>query len=178
MLMDLLIAFPVIGFMLFGMRDGVVRKIVATLTLVLGLVLGHFYMREVGEFLVKYANVLPNKGPMLGYYAVVMFLFAVQMIIYRFGAERYKIGGVFDKIAGTIVGTFEGVLFVSIFMYISLMSGPYSRDMTRDSEFYETVINVAPEVLDFTTNIGPEAFDSMKDMTTPKTKPPAKRPGS
>jgi uncharacterized membrane protein required for colicin V production len=176
MLMDLLIAFPVIGFTLLGMRDGLVRKLVATLTVIAGLILGHFYMREVGDLLVQYAKVNPRNSAMLGYYAVVFFLFFVQIIIYRFGTENYKMGGVMDKIGGTAAGLIEGIVFTSVFLYISLMSGPYSRDMIRDSQFYETVVNVAPEILDFTTNIGPEAFDSFKGMTTPEKKPEPTNP--
>jgi uncharacterized membrane protein required for colicin V production len=105
------------------------------------------------------------------FFIIVYFLFFVQIIIYRFGTDNYKMGGMLDSVGGIAVGFVEGIVFISILLYISLMSGPYSRDMTRDSQFYETVVNVAPEILDFTTNIGPDAFDSMEKLTSPEKKP-------
>ena len=164
MLMDLMIAGPVIVFTLLGMRDGFVRKLVASLAIVAGLILGHFYMRDVGNLLVKYSHVNPVGAPMMGYYAVVLFLFFVQIVIYHFGTGNYKMGGIADKILGTAMGLSEGVLMMSALIYISLMSGPYSRDTIRDSQFYETVVNIAPQILDFTTNLGPETFEKMPGM--------------
>jgi uncharacterized membrane protein required for colicin V production len=174
MIMDLFIVGPVIVFTLLGMRDGLVRKLVATLTIILALVLGHFYMRDVGQFLVNTSHINPNSAPEMGYYAILFFLFFVQAIIYRFGAGNYKLGGVVDRVGGTIMGLIEGIVMMSVMLYISLMSGPYPRDWTRDSQFFEATVNLSPQILDFTTNVGPETFEKLQDLTTPKGNQPKK----
>ena len=56
MLLDILIFIPVLMCILFGLRDGIVRKLVAIVVLIAGLILGQLYMRDVGEFLADHAG--------------------------------------------------------------------------------------------------------------------------
>ncbi len=168
MLLDLLLGTPIIIFTLLGLRDGIVRKSVALVCLLAGLVLGQLYMHEAGEFLVQNAGVNPSDAPMLGYLAIVLFILLTQSLVYRLAAGGYKIGGIADRIGGGVLGFVEGVLLMSTLLLIFAMSGIPSRATSRDSRFYRPIVNIAPRILDFSSTMGPETMNKLKELTTPE----------
>ncbi len=168
MLLDLLLGTPIIIFTLLGLRDGIVRKSVAVVCLLAALILGQLYMHEAGQFLVENAGVNPSDGPMMGYFAIVLFIMLAQSLVYRLAAGGYKLGGFADRIGGSVLGFVEGVLLMSTLLLIFAMSGSPSRDTSRDSRFYRPIVNIAPQILDFSSTLGPETMSKLKELTTPE----------
>lgn len=174
MLLDIFIFVPVLFFIILGARDGIVRKLVASVVLIAGLILGHIFMRDVGNFLVGRAGISHEDAPMYGFLTIFFGLFIVQSLLYKLLTESYKIGGIADRIGGIVFGFIEGALFVSSLLFILAMSGFPDRETSRDTRFYKTFVNIAPQILDFTTSVGPDVLEKFKEVGTPASQQGAK----
>ena len=166
MLLDILIFVPMLMCILFGFRDGSVRKIVAIVVLIAGLILGQLYKRDVGNLLAGQGE--GNEGsPVNGFLIIFLGMFIVQGLLYRILAKNYKIGGFADKIAGIALGFIEGAIFVSALLFIFALSDFPDKNNKRDSQFYKSVVNIAPQILDMTSTIGPDAVEKLKGVGAP-----------
>ena len=172
MLLDMLLGIPVIVTSMLGFRDGIVRKAVAIAAMIIALVVGQLYMRDVGKLLTSAMDVAPADAPMEGFLAIFLVIVFIQGLIYRIAADGYKIGGMADRIGGTALGFAEGVLFISAMLMIFALQGTPSRATARDSRFYKPVVNIAPEIVDFLVNIEPESKDAMKGLEHEGVQPP------
>lgn len=166
MLMDILIFVPTLFCILLGLRDGIVRKIVAIVVLVAGLILAQIYMRDVSDLLSKYIGFNHEDVPVKGFLVILLGLLIIQGVFYRILTKNYKIGGIADRIGGMTLGFIEGVILVSSLLFISAMTGFPDHTTSRDSQFYKSVVNIAPQILDLTSSVGPDSFDKLKDIGT------------
>lgn len=162
MVLDLFIIGPIIVFTSLGLRDGIVRKLAACIALLIGLIVGHYFMHNMSEFLIANAGIDPSDGPTYGFLTIFLSIAIIQGILYKVITGGYKIKGIADRLGGTIIGFFEGLLFLSAIFYILTLSGTPSRATTRDSRFYKSVVNIAPQILDLVTTFNPE------DVSKPK----------
>jgi uncharacterized membrane protein required for colicin V production len=170
--LDILIGIPILIFILLGIRDGIVRKLVASAILIAGLILGQIYMLPVGKYLVEYIEMSPANAQQYGFISIFMGFAIVQSLVYKLAAGGYKIGGAADKLGGMVVGFIEGAIFISSLLYIFALSGFPSRESARESRFYRPIVNIAPLVLDFASIEGTEAMDKIKkfDLSSPSKK--------
>ncbi|MBN1398378.1 MAG: CvpA family protein [Bacteroidetes bacterium] len=168
MLLDILIFGPVLTCILYGVRDGFVRKLVAMFVIVVALILAQLFMRDVGVFLAGRGGISHEYAPMYGFLLVFIGLVVLQAFLYRFLTHRYKIGGIPDRIVGGVLGFFEGMLLVSSLLYIFAMYGFPDRQTKKDSEFHKSVVNIAPMILDLTSTIGPEVLQKLEEYGTPE----------
>ena len=164
MLIDILIFTPVLTFTLLGWRDGIVRKIVACVVIIVGLFLAQIYMHDVGTYLVEHMGVATTTAPSFGFLIIFLSLIVLQGVIYKLATGSYKIGGIADHIGGTIIGLFEGILFTSCILYLMALNGTPSRRTAKDSQFYKPVVNIAPQILDVASGIGPETVAKLKEL--------------
>jgi uncharacterized membrane protein required for colicin V production len=166
MLLDILIGVPILIFILLGVRDGVVRKLVAIVVIIAGLFLGQLYMHPVGNFLAERGVIDQEDASMNGYLIIFLGLFIIQSLLYKVLTKNYKIGGIADRIGGTILGFFEGALWISSLLLIFAMSGFPDRETKRDTRFYKPIVNIAPQILDMTSSLGPEVLEKLKEVGT------------
>ncbi len=172
MLLDILIAVPIILFTLMGLRDGIVRKLIAILVMIGGLFIGQIYQHDAGEFLISKLNVDPSNAPMLGYLTIFFGLVVLQALVYRLVAGNYKIGGVADRIIGCVLGWAEGMLFVSALLLILLPTGFPARETSKDSRFYKSVVNIAPQILDVQSGLDTESVQQSLGIPSKKDEKP------
>ncbi len=168
MLLDILIVVPLILFIALGLRDGVVRKLVAIASLIAGLFVGHMFMQPVGNFLSGRRIVNYSDAPMYGYLFIFLGIFIIQSLLYKIITSSYKIGGVADRIGGTVLGILEGFIFVSSMLFILALSGFPDRDTSRDTRMYKVVVNIAPQILDVATIFEKEPAAKQKEMQEQK----------
>lgn len=168
MLLDILLGFPLIFTSLLGVRDGIVRKAVAIVAMIGGLILGQIYMRDVGNMLVQTMNVQPDDAPVKGFLTIFLLVSVIQGLLYRLVGRGYKIGGLADRILGGGLGLAQGMLFMSGLLMIYALQGIPSRTTSRDSRLYRPIVNIAPQIVDFITTAGPEAKTKLQQMGTPE----------
>jgi uncharacterized membrane protein required for colicin V production len=167
MLLDILIFTPTLLFILLGVRDGTVRKLVAIVVLIAGLILAQMYMRDLGNIIVGRGGIDAEEAPTYGFLIIFFGLFILQALLYKIITKSYKIGGIPDRIGGTVLGFIEGAIFVSSLLFIFAMSGFPDRQTKRDSSFYKPIVNIAPQILDLTSTVGPEVLEKFKEIGTP-----------
>jgi len=167
MLLDILIFIPILMCILFGLRDGIVRKIVAIVVIIAGLILGQLYMRDVGDFFAGHGGINRDDAPIYGFLTIFLSSLIIQGLLYRILAKNYKIGGLADRVGGIVLGFIEGVLFVSSMLFIFAMTDFPDRNNKRDSQFYKSVVNIAPQILDMTSTVGPNVYNKLKEVGSP-----------
>jgi uncharacterized membrane protein required for colicin V production len=170
MLLDILIFVPVLCCILFGIRDGIVRKLVAIIVMIAGLIVGQLYMHDVGTFLTEHAGASQENAPLYGFLTIFIGLIIVQGFIYRVIAKNYKIGGFADRIGGLVLGFIEGIVFTSSMFFIFAMVGFPDHTSKRDSQFYKSIVNIAPQILDMTTSLGSDSFEKIEEIGNEKVK--------
>jgi uncharacterized membrane protein required for colicin V production len=156
MLLDLLIISPLILYTALGLRDGVVRKLVAIAVLIAGLFIGQVLMQPFGNFLSSRKIVNSADAPMYAFLFIFLGMFIVQSLLYRLITKNYKIGGVADRIAGTVLGFIEGMIFTSSMLVIFALSGFPDKETSRDTRLYKAVVNIAPQIMDLSSVVNPE----------------------
>jgi uncharacterized membrane protein required for colicin V production len=102
-----------------------------------------------------------------GFLLIFLGLFILQSLLYKILTGSYKIGGIADRIGGIVFGFIEGALFVSSLLFIFAMSGFPNREASRDTRFYKTFVNIAPQILDMTSTVGPDVLEKLKEVGTP-----------
>lgn len=167
MLIDLLIVFPLIAFGALGFRDGSVRKLVAIAVSIGAMFLGQFLMHDVGELLQENLHTQPATAPMTAFFMIFFMIFFLQAILYRFLTESFKIGGIVDRVIGSVIGLVEGVIVVSVVIFILTLQGPPSRKTIWDSRLYLPTASVAPQIMDFFSNLTSSAKESIEKLTSP-----------
>ena len=169
MILDFLIVPPIILTSLLGLRDGVVRKVASIAGTVGALFLGQVFMHQAGVFFIENLGTEQSSAPIHGFLSIFFLILLSQSLIYHLVAKDYKIGGVLDRVAGAVLGFFQGVLFMSCLLWIYSLEGIPSAKTARQSEFYKPVVNVAPQVLDMFTNVSAETEEFLKERATPTT---------
>lgn len=167
MLLDIMIIIPLILFLSLGLRDGVVRKLVAIAVLIASLFLGQLFMQPFGSFLSSRRIVSPSDGPMYAFMFIFFGLFIVQSLLYRLITKNYKIGGVADRIGGVVLGFIEGSIFVSSMLVILSLSGFPDRETSRDTRLYKPFVNIAPQILDITSAFSADQAAKTKEINPP-----------
>jgi uncharacterized membrane protein required for colicin V production len=163
MLLDILIIVPMIIFTLLGLRDGVVRKLVAIVFLIIGLFLGQHFMHDIGQFLSDNGWIHSDDASMYGFLFIFLGTAILQGLLYKILAKGYKIGGLADRVGGLIFGFIEGALFLSCLLFILAVTGFPSREIRRDARTYKPIVNIAPQILDLTSLIESESIEKLQE---------------
>jgi len=171
MILDFLIVPPIIVTTLLGLRDGIVRKLVAIVASIAGLFLGQVYMHQAATFFVENLETEQSSAPVYGFITIYLLVISIVSLGYHLVAKNYKIGGVLDRIAGSALGLFQGVLFMSCLLWIFSLQGVPSKKTAKQSELYKPVVNVAPQILDLFTSVGSETEEFLKERATPSEDP-------
>ena len=167
MLIDLLILFPLIVFGALGFRDGSIRKLVAITVVIIGMFLSQYVMHDFSEFLRDNMHIQPATAPMTAFFMTFFMLFFLQSLLYRFITDNYKIGKIADRVIGVVLGTIEGLIIISVVIFVLTMKGPPSRKTIWDSRLYVPTAAIAPQIMDFFANLIPNATKSIEKLTSP-----------
>ncbi|HOV98049.1 MAG TPA: CvpA family protein [Bacteroidota bacterium] len=164
MLLDIIIGFPILVTIFWGFRDGLVKKIVATVVMLFALYIAQISRHSVGEFLISAGVASSEKAPTISFLLVFLGICILQMILYRIIAGKYKLGGLGDKIAGAAIGLIEGVIFMSaILMVLTVYRFP-SHNLIKTSQLYKPIVNVAPQILDVVVTIHKESQEVIEKI--------------
>ena len=167
MLIDLLILFPLIVFGALGFRDGSIRKLVAITVVILAMFISQYLMHDFGGFLKNNLNVQSSTAPMNAFFMIFFIMFFLQSVLYRFITDNYKIGKIADRVVGVVLGTIEGLIVISVVIFVLTFQGPPSRKTIWDSRLYLPTAAIAPRIMDFFANLIPMATESIEKLTSP-----------
>jgi uncharacterized membrane protein required for colicin V production len=166
MLIDLLIILPLLAFGALGYRDASVRKLVAIAVCIIAMFVAQLLMHVVGGLLIRLLHAQPTTAPETAYFWIFSTILLLQSVLYRFLAQNYRIGGIIDRIAGIVLGLAEGLLIISVVIFVLTMQGPPTRRTLWDARLYHPVASIAPGVMDFFSNLLPSAEQSSETPTS------------
>jgi uncharacterized membrane protein required for colicin V production len=161
MLLDILIGVPILISIILGVRDGIIRKLVATIALIAGLFLGQIYMHPVGTYLADRGWIEISDAQQDGFLIIFLGLTIIQSLLYKLLTGSYKIGGVADRIGGAVLGFIQGVIFISSLLFIFALSGSPDPETKRDASLYKPIVNIAPQILDITSSLETDPLNGM-----------------
>ena len=177
MIIDIVMMFPFIGFAVLGFRDGSARKLVAIAVMILGLFLGQYFMHDLGTFLIEKLNYQPATAPIAAFLMIFLILFMLQFVLYRIVTGNYKFapegpGAIVDKSVGAALGLAEGIIFVSVVIFLITMKDGPPRDRTkRESRLYTPVAVVAPQIMDLFSTLPETAKQAIDNVAAPGAAP-------
>ena len=165
MIIDIMIIFPVLTLTALGMRDGLTKKGIALFVTLVAVVVAQLTMDDMAGFFVDEFDVERSDAVLYGYFTVFFGLILLQSLIFRLTGHDYKIGGIADRVVGAFFGFVQGLFIMSVvFMMLALQRFP-SRPYRVDSRLYSTVVNIAPQFLDFTLTTVPVTTEEIKEKT-------------
>ena len=168
MLIDIILGISLIIFIILGLRDGILRKFVACIALIVGLFLGHIYMHNIGDLLIENAGINQSKAPLYGFLIIFFSIMITQGLLYKILTGGYKLKGIADRIGGVVIGFIEGVLFLSSVLFIFALSDIPSLVTARDSKLYRPIVNISPQILDYSSTLSTDTIEKLKDIKSPR----------
>jgi uncharacterized membrane protein required for colicin V production len=168
MLIDLILGVSLIIFTILGLRDGLLRKFVACISLIVGLFLGHIYMHNIGDLLIENTGINPSKAPLYGFLIIFISIMITQGLLYKILTGGYKLKGIADRIGGVVIGFLEGVLFLSSVLFIFALSDIPSLVTARESKLYRPIVNISPQILDYASTLSTDTIEKLNDIKSPR----------
>lgn len=164
----------------FGFRKGFLRKLLGIAGIVVGFILAiKFYdtLTPVFSAVIKENKTFVN---VISFLFIIGVLYGVSLWLARFIADMNSGTSIVDKILGTAVGFFQGLIVSSVLLY-NLSIADIPSKQTRDSSMlYSTVYGIAPAVFDKVLDLFPGLQDMYREYKSPqqtepvKTNPPVK----
>jgi hypothetical protein len=68
---------------------------------------------------------------------------------------------------GVVLGTIEGLIVISVVIFVLTMQGPPSRRTIWDSRLYHPTAAIAPRIMDFFANVVQTGTRSIEKLTSP-----------
>ncbi len=115
---DLLLILIFVGLLATGFFQGMIRLLVMIVALYLSLVLASLYFAPLGEFFVRNFDTQRYVGQYVAFFLVLVIGFVLLTIAGLYTFRYAKLPGsieYLDRIVGTVLGMFLGVLIVGIF---------------------------------------------------------------
>lgn len=172
MTLDFLFLLPLIVFAAMGFRDGLVRKLVAVACVIGAMFAAQYFQQDLAKVLRTELSVDPADATPQAYYIIFLGIILIQSLLYRLLTKAYKIGGIADRIIGSALGLFEGMLILSVILVMFSLQGIPSRKLARDSRLYTLLVGLAPRITDIAATAVPDVQKSLKELTTPESAKP------
>jgi len=161
--LDIIIfAILLIGFLL-GYKDGLVRKLIGLIGLIVAVYLAFTYSDEFGIYLNPIFN---NEDYLANFFAgLIIFIIAIFVfsIIKRLVHPLDKVNRFFNQLFGGIAGAIQTLFFISGFLLFLNIFGIPDQEDRGDSMVFNQVYSIVPTVIDFTLGSDSTAKDFIED---------------
>jgi len=143
----LLLAIILVGFIL-GYKDGLIRKIIGLLGLVIAIILAITYSSTLGDYLAPMFN---DENYLAKIVSAIVIFFATLLIfaiVKRLIHPSDKVNKFVNQLLGGIAGTIQIVFITSVFLLLlNTISVPSENDI-KNSLLYSTIYSVIPTTID------------------------------
>jgi uncharacterized membrane protein required for colicin V production len=148
-------------FCFFGFRSGILRRGVAVVFLVVGLVLATRTMHTLGAILTDWWNVHEVVGAVLAFVLVIFVTVMAAIIIIAIMSRYSQPPRLWSRLSGVVIGLAEITLYLSLLLVVLNIYSLPTQQTREKSVLYRPVRNFAPFVFDKTNAIfsGSTSFD-------------------
>jgi membrane protein required for colicin V production len=158
----IILAFVAIGFIL-GFRDGLVRKIIGVLGVIIGVALAFEFSNEIAVWIAPLLNdeiYLAEIVSGFMIFLVTLFVFAlVKRIVHPFD----KVNKFVNQLLGGIAGIVQIIFIVSAFLLLLNVFNVPNKSSRESSLLYQKTYDVIPFTIDFIIGGDSKAQNFIKD---------------
>ena len=144
----IIIVVILIGFLL-GFKDGLVRKIIGLLGLIIGIVLAYKFSGSVGKFMIRFFNNDEYLSSLIAGILIFLIVILIATIFKRIVHPFDKVNRLLNQVLGGLIGTIQIIYFISaVFLFLNIFSFPKS-EQKNNSFSYNFVLDLIPKTIDF-----------------------------
>lgn len=156
-----------IGFLL-GFKDGLVRKVIGLLGLIIGVVLAYSYSDKVGKYLMNFFN---NDEYLAGIIAAILIFLVtilIATIVKRIVHPFDKVNRAINQFLGGVIGAVQILFFLSaVFLFLNIFGIP-KGESKNNSFSYFFVQDLIPKSIDLFSSKKFKAVDYFKQYIEKK----------
>jgi membrane protein required for colicin V production len=141
------IAIILIGFIL-GYKDGLVRKVIGLLGLVVAIVLAITYSGSLGDYLSPMFNNENYLAKIVSGFVIFFGTLLLFAIIKRLIHPSDKVNKFLNQLLGGIAGALQIVFITSVFLLLLNIISIPSKDDINNSILYSSIYSVVPTTID------------------------------
>ena len=157
----IIIVIILIGFLL-GFKDGLVRKLIGLLGLIIGIVLAFQFSGTVGKLLIRFFNNDEYLSSVIAGILIFLVVILIATIIKRIVHPFDKVNRLINQVLGGVIGTVQIIYFMSaVFLFLNIFGFPKS-EQRKNSFSYDDVLNLIPKTIDFAMGQKSKASDYFK----------------
>ena len=143
----IIITIVLIGFIL-GYKDGLIRKFIGLIGLIVAILLAVNYSGGLGEYLAPMFNNEIYLAKIVSGFVVFFATILAFAILKRLIHPSDKVNKFLNQLLGGIAGTLQIIFFLSVFLLLlNAISIPSEEDI-NESLFYSPVYSVIPSTID------------------------------
>jgi membrane protein required for colicin V production len=136
-----------VGFIL-GFKDGLVRKIIGLLGIIIGVILALKFSEKAGAIIAPLFNDETYLSEIIAGFLIFIVVIAIASLIKRIIHPSDKVNKFLNQFLGGITGTVQIVFFLSGFLlFLDIFNIPPAQDKTK-SLLYGSVYQIVPKTID------------------------------
>ncbi len=158
----IIIGFIVIGFVL-GFRDGLVRKIIGVLGVIIGIALAFEFSNNLAVILAPFLNDEIYLAEIVSGFLIFFVTLFVFAIIKRVVHPFDKINKFINQLLGGIAGVVQIVFIISAFLLLLNVFNIPAKSSRESSLLYRKTYNIIPSSIDLIMGSNSKAENFIKD---------------
>jgi membrane protein required for colicin V production len=168
-MLDIILSIFLLLGLLLGVKEGFLKKVFSFTAVLLGLFLAYRFFRYGSVYLMKNASFSPQLAIIVSFLAIFLVVYILIKLLSKIFEPEKGTLSVANRILGGIVGLVQSVIVLSfLLLALSFFQLP-KEEMKETSKLYSPILNLAPQMIDVTTNMIPRSTkeavqDSLEEM--------------
>jgi len=161
---DIVLALILVAFAVSGYRNGLIKKLIGMVCLVLALIVGTKFSADVADMVLVPVGITGRSGFIIAFLLIVLAITFTQSVIYSVFIKN-AVDAAWNKVLGALLAVVEGALVTSIALILMSIYLNLPSDETKGaSQLYKPIKNFAPLVFDQVNTFLPESEDFFQSM--------------
>jgi uncharacterized membrane protein required for colicin V production len=140
-----------------GLRDGLLKKLFAMVGVILALIVATKYMKSGGAYMISMFKFEQETAHIVTFSLIFLCVVLFTNFFYRWFGGDTKSYKIWDRIAGGIVGMFEGLIVLSLVLILLTLFDVPTREEKKSSDLYKPVAGFAPALFDQINKVFPKS---------------------
>lgn len=163
----IIFAAAIIGFIL-GFKDGLIRKVIGLIGLVVAIILAYKFADDFGNILQPVFNKDEYFSNVIAGILIFLVTILISSIIKRLVHPSDKINLFINQFIGGIIGIIQIVFFLSgLFLFLKVFSFP-DKNTGNNSLLYRSIYNLIPSSVDLVLGEREKGADIIKSIIEDK----------
>jgi len=149
---------------LFGLKNGFLKSVFS----LSGILAGFFIATKYYDIVGNYLTFLPLNQKILSLISFICILLITYLFFIYFSKKLSGINAftkTVDKLLGTALGLFKGLILASIFLLITTVAFEiFSKKEIEKSKLYSGIVNIAPDTYNFIIKMFPDAKNFYEEI--------------